>query len=171
MGKAIKKIIACCAIFCLGAAFIAISAPASAEDLKIAHVDLRRTFYEYEKSKEFDSQLNEITVRRTEQREEIVSDIRKARDEAELLGSAAKQQKQQEIDSRISALNEFDVDTRQELLNKKNEMFREVVEDIQKIVKDIGEKEEYDYILDSRNIMYAKEEFDLTDVVLKKLNQ
>jgi outer membrane protein len=50
-------------------------------------------------------------------------------------------------------------------------MFREVVDDIQKVVDDFGKKGKYDFILDSRNIMYGKEEFDLTDAVIKRLNK
>jgi Skp family chaperone for outer membrane proteins len=50
-------------------------------------------------------------------------------------------------------------------------MFREVIADIQKIVDDMGENGGYDYILDSRNIMYAREDSDLTDQVIAELNK
>jgi len=50
-------------------------------------------------------------------------------------------------------------------------MFREVVDDIQAVVTTIGEKEGHDFVLDSRNVMYAKDEYNLTDMVLESLNK
>jgi len=162
-----KKIAMFCIICFLGVAFMTSSAYA----LKIGSVDLRRAFYEYEKSKTFDQELTDVTSQRTEERNKKVEEIRKIRDEAELLSEDAKAAKQQELDSQISALNDFDRDTRQELLNKKNDMFKEVISDIQAVVEDIGQKEKYDYIFDARNIMFSKEGFDVTDEVLKRLNK
>jgi outer membrane protein len=97
--------------------------------------------------------------------------VSKLRDEMELLSGKAREKKQSEVEAKITDLNEFDRVTRQQLLNKKNDMFREVVDDIQKVVDDLGKKGQYDFILDSRNIMYGKEDFDLTDDVLKQLNK
>ena len=138
---------------------------------KIGYVDLRRAFYEYEKSKTFDAELSGITDERTKERDKMVEEIRKLRDEGELLKGGAKEKKQAEIDGKITALNEFDRVTRQELLNKKNDMFRTIIDNIQKVVEAIGKKNGCDYILDSRNVMYAKESFDLTDQVLQELNK
>jgi outer membrane protein len=134
-------------------------------------VDLRRAFYEYEKTKTLEQQLNEETETRGTERTKMIDKITKLRDAAELLSGKAKTDKQAEIDEELSKLQELDRDTRQSLLNKKNDMFRAVIEDIQKVVEEIGEKGGYDYILDSRNIMYAKPDFDLTNEVIKKLNK
>ena len=143
----------------------------SAGSNKMAYVDLRRTFYEYEKTKTMEDQLSGLTEDRQKERDKMVTKITKLRDKAELLSGDARNKKQSEIDNELVKLQEFDRTTRQELLTKKNDMFREVVEDIQKVVKDLGKKEGYDYIFDSRNIMYAKENFDLTDKVIKQLNK
>jgi len=149
----------------------AISPVSFAQGEKIGYVDLRRAFYEYEKSRTFDKEINDLTTERNEERNKIVEEVRKIRDEAEFLSDDKKAAKQTQMDAKIAELNEFDRVTRQEILNKKNDMFREVIEDIQKVVDDIGKKEKYDYILDSRNVMYAKEEYDLTERVLKELNR
>jgi outer membrane protein len=150
---------------------LGIAAPSAYCAGKLGYVDLRRAFYEYEKTKTMEQQLNEETEARGAERTKMIDKITKLRDAAELLSGKAKTSKQAEIDEELSELQEFDRDTRQALLNKKNDMFREVIEDIQKIVEEIGEKGGYDYILDSRNIMYAKPDFDLTDEVVKRLNR
>jgi len=172
MKKMITKVLTSCVAVFLG--FLLIIPPAFAVEgslEKVGFVDLRRAFYEYEKSKTLDKELTDITAQRTEERAAMVEKITKLRDESELLNDDAKAKKQQEIDAEITRLNEFDRDIRQEILTKKNDMFREIIDDIRKVVEVIGEKEGYDAILDSRDIMYAKEGFDLTDQVLKELNK
>ncbi len=144
---------------------------AKADGGKIGYVDLRRAFYEYEKTKTFESELNKITEKRQNERTKKVESISKLRDEMELLSGNARNKKQTQVETEIANLNEFDRSTRQELLNKKNDMFREVIEDIQGIVEDIGKKGKYDFVFDARNIMYGKEKFDLTEKVIKKLGK
>ena len=144
---------------------------ANAAEGKIGYVDLRKAFYEYEKTKTFETELNKVTEQRQGERMKKVEVISKMRDEMELLSGNARNKKQTQVETEIASLNEFDRTTRQQLLNKKNDMFREVVEDIQKIVEDMGKKKKYDFVFDSRNIMYGKEDFDLTAEVIKKLNK
>lgn len=138
---------------------------------KLGYVDLRRAFYEYGKTKKHEEELNKLTEKSQGERKQQIEVITKLREEVELLTGAAKDKKQAEIDKKIATLQEYDRNTRQILLNKKNEMFREVIDDIQNVVDEIGKKGNYDYIFDSRNVMYAKEGFDLTDEVIGKLNK
>ncbi|MFH1846544.1 MAG: OmpH family outer membrane protein [Candidatus Omnitrophota bacterium] len=140
------------------------------EGEKLGYVDLRQAFYEYGKTKIMEDDLAAATEKKQDERTEKVKQISKIRDEAELLTGDVKTAKQEEINKQLAELQEFDRTVRQELLNEKNEMFREVIEDIQKVVVEIGKKENYDYILDSRNIMYAKEQYDLTEEIIKQLN-
>ena len=144
---------------------------AYAKNLKIAVVDLRRAFYEYEEYKSMDKELADLTTAKTAERNEKVAEIQKMRDEIQLLSDEAKALKQREIDAKLNELGVFDRAIRQDVLAKKDSIFRDVMERIQEIVTMIGEKEDYDYILDSRNIMYSQEGSDITDAVLLELNQ
>jgi len=158
----------------LTAFFIAFSILASAgycKELKIGYVDLRKAFYEYQKTQTLEKNLNKLTETSQERRNKKIEAITKLRDEVELLSGAARNKKEKEIDEKLVDLQDFDRTTRQDLLNKKNDMFREVVDDIQKIVENMGKKGGYDYVIDSRNIMYANEAYDLTEQVLKQLNK
>lgn len=151
---------------------IALAVPATyAAELKIGYVDIRRAFYEYDKSKNAEQEFNTMSENFQKERDAKIEELNKMRDEGELLSDAAKAQKQREIEEKVLALQEFDRTSRQELVNKRNEKFKEVVDDIQVVVEDLGKKEGYDYILDSRNIMYVKDGFDLTDKVLEKINK
>ena len=141
------------------------------KEVKIGYVDLRRAFYEYNKTQELETELNVATEESQGKRTKKIEQITKLRGEVELLNGDAKANKQKDIEAKLADLQEFDRTTRQELLNQKNEMFRQIVEDIQGIVETIGKKDAYDYVLDSRNIMYSNESFDLTDMVIKELNK
>lgn len=151
---------------------VAVSASfAYSQELKIGYVDIRRAFYEYERTKTLEEGLTAITEDSQEERSKLVGELTQLNDEGELLSGKAKEQKQKEVDVKFLQLKDFDKDLRQKLLNKKNDMFREVIDDIQKVAVEIGEKGEYDFIIDSRNIMYAMEKYDLTEEVVKQLNK
>lgn len=148
-----------------------LSGVAYAADGKVGYVDLRRAFYEYEKTKDLETGLTSFTGERQTERTAKVQELTNLRDAAEMLKGDAREKKQQAIDGKLMELQEYDRTTRQDILNKRNEMFREVIEDIQKVVEEIGKKNGYSYILDSRNIMYAEKSLDLTDEALKELNK
>lgn len=157
-------------VLTIAAIFALMSAGAYAAEGKIGYVDLRKAFYEYNKSKNFETQLNDATGKREGDRAKLVEEITKMRDELQMLQADAKTKKQGEVDTKIAALQDFDRETRQQLLTKKNDMFKEVIDDIQKIVEAMGKSGGYDYIMDSRNIMYGKPEYDLTAQVITQLN-
>lgn len=164
-----RKLVAVLVTVFVGLALVMPSA--LAQDKKMGYVDLRRAFYEYEKAKNLEAELNSLTEDRQQERTKKIEVITKLRDEAELLSGDARTKKQTAIDSELVKLQEFDRTTRQQLLTKKNDMFREVIEDIQKVVQSLGEKGNYDFILDSRSIMYAKKDSDITDQVVTQLNK
>jgi outer membrane protein len=163
--------VSCAAVTMFSIVFSLIPCMAEAKELKVGYVDLRRAFHEYEKAQTLDAELNEFAESTQAKRDTMVENITKLRDEAELLSETARQQKQQEMNIRIQELQEFDRDSRQIILERKDNLFREVIDDIQKIVTDKGTKGGYDYILDSRNIMYAADKYDLTQEVIDVLNK
>ncbi|MFC1570162.1 OmpH family outer membrane protein [Candidatus Omnitrophota bacterium] len=169
MRERIKKIILGIFIVCVLTSFS--EAFAYSEDIKIGYVDIRKAFYEYERTKTLEEELTAITEDNQVERKKLVEELTQLNDEGELLSGKAKAEKQKEVDAKFLQLQDFDKDLRQKLLNKKNDMFREVIDDIQKVSTDMGEIGGYDFIIDSRNIMYANEKYDLTEEVIKRLNK
>ena len=141
------------------------------KELKVGYVDLRKAFYEYEKTKTLEEELTSLTEESQTERNVMIEEITKLRDQAGLLSGDKLKVKQQELDAKLTDLQNYDKEIRQNLLNKKNDMFRKVIDDIQKIVEDIGKNEQYDYVFDSRNIMYAGDQYDLTTRVVAELNK
>lgn len=155
----------------LGFSVIFSNAAFSEAALKMGYVDLRKVFMEYEKSKTYDKELNDLTAKLTADRDKLVAEIKTMKEESQLLSDKAKEAKEGEITAKINELNQMDQKARQEFITKKNDMFKEVIDDIQAVVNDMAQKEKYDYIIDYRNLMFAKESYDLTARVIETLNK
>ena len=151
--------------------FLAASvSPAYAAGDKIGYVDLARVFDEYQKTKQFDKSLEAKGASKQADRDKMVADIKKLRDEAELLSAKAKDEKQAAIDEKIKALQEYDRTTRDSLRRERDGMVRDILKEIETVLQDFGKNQGYSYIFNDRVLVYKGESGDLTNQVIKVLN-
>lgn len=148
---------------------ITVTAIAQSED-KIGFVDLSRAFDEYKKTKDFDKALEKKGDTKQEQREKLVKDIRKMRDELELMNEKAREKKEKDIEAKIKILQEFDQDTKTELTKERDDMVRDILIEMNDVIKEYGEKNGYSIILNDRVLLYGKKTIDLTDRITNILN-
>jgi outer membrane protein len=144
---------------------------ACAAEYKMAYVDLVKVFDEYGKTKESEQALGEKGKAKESERKNLVDEIRKLKDEQALLSEKAKTEKQAVIDEKIKALQSFDMKTRDELVKERNEKLGGILKDIEKVVNDLAKEQGYDMVLNSRTLLFGKENLDLTKEVLKRLNK
>lgn len=144
---------------------------AAAKEYKIGYVDLAKVFDEYKKTKESEANLEAKGKAKETERGNMVEELRKLKDEQALLSEKAKAEKQTVIDNKIKALQEFDRKTRDDLMKERNDMLGLILKDIEKIVTDYSKANGYDYILNSRMLLYGATEYDLTNEVLSRLNK
>jgi len=137
---------------------------------KIGYVDLARVFDDYQKTKTFDKSLEAKGSQKQADRDKMVADIKKLRDEAELLGAKAKDEKQAAIDDKIKALQEFDRTTRDALRKERDQMVRDILKEIETVIQDFGKAQGYSFIFNDRVLVYKSEGSDLTPQVIKALN-
>ncbi|MCG3175315.1 MAG: hypothetical protein MOGMAGMI_00243 [Candidatus Omnitrophica bacterium] len=149
-----------------------LSAPrtAQAADMKIGYVDLARVFDEYNKTKEFDKALEGKGTSKQSDRDKMVNEIKKLRDEAELLTGKAKDDKQVMIDEKIKGLQEFDRSTRDMLRKERDGMVRDILKEIETVIQDYGKSQGYSFIFNDRVLVFKSEAGDLTNQVIKTLN-
>ncbi len=145
------------------------SAEAGAE--KYAFLDVARVFDEYEKTKANDENLQKLGESKEGERNVIVEDIRRMKDELELLSDDAKKEKQEAINTRVRELQEFDAAARRELGEKRREAVQEIFNDIDKVVQEFGKKQGYDFILNDKALLYKNDKMDISEEILKQLNQ
>lgn len=149
-----------------------VSAPAvfAADAGKIGYVDLARVFDEYQKTKSFDKSLETKGASKQQERDRLVNEVKKLRDEAELLGAKAKDDKQVQIDEKIKGLQEFDRVTRDALRKERDGMVRDILKEIETVIQDFGKQQGYSFIFNDRVLVFKNETSDLTPQIIKVLN-
>ncbi len=157
-------------VFILLVMLLIAASPAFAAAEKLGYVDLAKIFDEYEKTKSFDKSLETKGTSKQAERDKMVAEVKKLRDEAELLGAKAKEDKQAVIDDKIKKLQEFDRVTRDELRKERDTMVRDILKEIEVVLQDFGKNQGYSYIFNDRVLVYKSEGNDLTTQVIKTLN-
>ncbi len=137
---------------------------------KIGYVDLARIFDEYQKTKEFDKSLESKGAQKQADRDKMVAEIKRLRDEAELLSAKAKEDKQAAIDEKIKVLQDFDRNTRDSLRRERDTMVKDILKEIEAVIQDFGKSQGYSFIFNDRVLVYKSEGSDLTPQVVKALN-
>ncbi len=143
---------------------------ASAAEGKIGYVDLAKIFDEYQKTKEFDKALEGKGAQKQSERDRMVAEVKKLRDEAELLSAKSKEDKQASIDEKIKSLQEFDRITRDSLRKERDTMVRDILKEIEVVIQDFGRAQGYSFIFNDRVLVFKSEGNDLTAQVVKALN-
>ena len=168
MGKVFRKHLVFSGLI-LGVFMIFASRVAFAAE-KIATVDIGKIFDEYEKTKKYDQQFQTEGKSKQEERDAIVHEVRRLREETSLLSEEAKQGKQDSIETKLKELDTFDGDTRKTLGEKRNQAVREVFQDIETVIAQYGERKGYDVIFNDRALLYKNKQYDVTADVLRELN-
>ncbi len=155
------------AVFC---ALTAVDGKKAEAADKIGYVDLGRVFDEYELTKSLDKKLESKGTGKQADRDKMVAEIKKMRDEAELLSAKAKDDKQVVVDEKLKVLQEFDRTTRDALRKERDEMVKDILKQIEVVIQDFGKAQGYGYIFNDRVLVYKGEGNDLTAQVIKVLN-
>ncbi len=138
---------------------------------KIGYVDLSRAFDEYQKTKDSDKSLEQKSEAKQNGRNKLVDEIKKMRDELELLSESAKPKKQEAIDEKIKKLQEFDQEAKNELRKERDNMVRDILKEMNEVIAEYGQREGYAIILNDRVLLYSDKALDLTDPIIKVLNE
>lgn len=158
----------------LAAIFLLIlsSGPVSSESSeKIGYIDISRAFDEYQKTKDLDRELEKKGDAKQEERERIVKEIRKMREELELLNKPAQEKKEADIETKIKMLQEFDQEAKTDLVKERDNMVRDILKEMDDVIKEYGIKEGYSIILNSRVLLYGESNMDITNEIIKILNE
>jgi len=157
--------------FMLIAISFCLALPAWAKLEKIAYVDVAKVFDGYQKTKDNDARLQEAGKKKEEERDALVHEVRRLKDEQALLAEDAREKKQEAIDAKIRELQEYDAGARRELTEQRNKTVREIFKDIDDVVQRYGERKGFDLIFNDRVLLYRSGTYDLTSEVLEELNR
>ncbi len=138
---------------------------------KWAYVDVAKVFDGYEKTKQNDAKLQAAGKTKEEERDALVREIRRLKDEQALLAEDARSKKQEAIDAKIRELQDFDLAARKELGERRNTMVREIFKDIDEVVQRYGERKGYDFVFNERVLLYRNARYDVSRDIIEELNR
>lgn len=144
---------------------------AFSEDTKMGFVDMKKLFYDYKKTKDFNKELEKEDEAAKNDLEERSKSIRKLRDEIDLLSDEAKEKKQPELRAAMQKLDDYRKGKVESFMCKKDEMFGEIRKDIIGVASEYAKKNKYNIILDGSVFVYSSDNLDVTDAILNKLNE
>jgi len=139
-------------------------------ETKIGYVNLSKAFDEYGKTKDLDKELETKGEAKQKEREGLVKDIRKMREEIELLNEKARAEKEEDIETSIRTLQEFDQNAKADLTKERDDMVRDILKEMNRIIQEYGEANGFSIIINDRVLLYGDKAQDLTDTLIKILN-
>ena len=159
------------AVVCIAAVFVLATAGMAQSAEKIAYVNLSRVFDEYGKTQEYDAVLSKKQDQYEQERNVKLQKIQEAQGKLSLLKEAEKTKLQEQIDTDRNALLEFDRQQQTDLRRERDEKIREILLEIEKVVREFAEKGQYSLVLNDKVLIYGAESFEITEPIIKILNE
>ncbi|MBM3245938.1 MAG: OmpH family outer membrane protein [Candidatus Omnitrophica bacterium] len=152
--------------FLAGAAGLALAA-----EKKLAYVDLSRIFSEYSKTKSYDKTLSDKESSYEAERNKKVEEVKQLQDKVNLLSDKEKEAKKPDLDAKIKTLQEFDRQKQTDLRKEQDEKMKELLKDIEDVIKKYAEKEGYSMVFNNRVLVYEDKTMDITEKIIDLLNK
>ena len=138
---------------------------------KFAYINLGRAFNEYSKTKDYDKSLTEKENNYTAERDKKIKDLNSFRDKFTLLSDKEKEAKKGELENKAKAVKDFITQRETDLRKEQEDRMKEILKDIETVVKDYSEKEGYTMVFNDRVLVYQNKNMDITDKVIALLNK
>ena len=144
---------------------------APTQTLKVGYVDVAQLFGSYERTKTSDAALEKAGKQKEAELEARMSELKKLRQNLELLNAEAREAKSREIEEKAEELQRFRNATARDLRRERDKIAKDILDDIQGVLKEYAEANGYSIIMDSRSLLYGQAAHDVTKDVLATLNK
>jgi len=138
--------------------------------LKIGYVSLTRVFDQYKKTIDYDKVLEQKSTDYKKQLNDLVAKIQDSERKLTLLKEPERSSLAAQMEKDKQSLKEFMQKNETDLRKDRDDKIREILLEIEGVVKDYAQKEKFDIILNDRVLIYGGESFDLTQKILDLLN-
>jgi outer membrane protein len=148
----------------------------AAADVKIGYVDLQRALNESsagKKAKEdFRGQVDRLESQLKGKKEELDKLKSDLETKGTVMADAQRKKLETEFEQKRLDLKRRFEDSQQELQKKDQELTGRIIQDLQAIIKEVGDRDGYTLILElgSSPVLYYKKSADITDDVLSAYN-
>jgi outer membrane protein len=143
---------------------------AQAAEMKACSVNLARVFEMYQRTKDSEGSLESKGKQKQSELEGKFSELKKMREGLELLSDQAKEAKAREIEEKADSFKRLKDRSERELLKERNQVARVILDDIEKVIEEYAKANGYSMVVDQRMLLYGEPAYDITEQVLKILN-
>jgi outer membrane protein len=152
---------------------LAMVSPARA-DLKIAYVDVQRALNECDSGKkakgEFRAKIERLEERLSKQQQEVEALKGELEKKGMLMKEDERRNLQDEYERKAKDFERDYQDSKQELEKSDNEVTGGIVRDIARVIRSIGEKDNFTLVFEKGSILWGAQSIDITDEVIRTYN-
>jgi outer membrane protein len=147
--------------------------PALAAEVKLGYVDLQKALNLSESGKAAKEKIQKKVKEHEGAIDARQKELKKLKDELEkqvlLLSDEARGAKERDYQQKLKDFQRYTKDIQEELQQQDADFTRQILEDLFKVIKGIGEKEGYTMIFEQSesSLLFADDKIDLTDKVIK----
>ncbi|MGQ9629575.1 MAG: OmpH family outer membrane protein [bacterium] len=142
--------------------------------IKIAYVDTARVLREYTKAQKATEKMNADILSKQRQIKEMEEEIKNLQQEFEfqkgLMPEEVILRKEEIIKQKTRDLQIFRSEVTKSISIQQERLTQIILDDVYKMLKQIGVEKGYSLILEKSGIPYASEELDITNEVIERLN-
>lgn len=149
------------------------AAPALTAEAKLGYVDLQKALNMSEAGKSAKENIQKKVKEHEGAIDARQKELKKLKDELEkqalLLSDDARAAKERDYQQKLKEFQRYTKDIQEELQQKDADFTRQILEELFKVIKEVGEKEGYTMIFEQSesSLLYADDKSDLTDKIIK----
>ncbi|WP_038056642.1 OmpH family outer membrane protein [Thermodesulfobacterium hydrogeniphilum] len=157
--------------------FLFFTGISKAENLKIGVVDIKKVVnnskYGQEVMKKLQKKYNELSAKIQAKAKELKALKDEIENKSSLWSQEVKDKKQAEYQKKLRELKSMQEDAQYEMQQYEKQMLDPVFKELEKVIKDFVEKENYDLILEKNQpgIYYTSSKIDLTSKIIQLFNK
>jgi len=163
-----KKVFRCLLVLTLMMSF---SSTCFSKDLKIGYVDIFKVFNDYEKTKEYDEKLEAKKNAAEAKLEKKKGAIEKLQGKLDLIKKGERVKEEEKLNKELKEYRDLEREAFTDIRKERDEKMKDIVEDIDVIIKDYAKKNGFDLIVNSNVVLYGAKAMDITDEILKISNK
>ncbi len=171
--KIVKKIVVLLALF------LFLATPTQAQlfkkGIKIGYVDIAEVFDQYEATDIATEKLRadiEEKKKDIEKRKEDINILtQKLEVQATVINEKEKEKVKKDVESKLKELKDIMGRSNRELRQREKKLIRDILKDIEAVIKIYGKDNGYNLVLDKRQVLYGPEGMDITKEIVKIINK
>jgi outer membrane protein len=138
---------------------------------KVASVNLSQLFDEYQKTKDYDKKLEAEQKVKEADRTKKIDEIKDLQQKLAVANDKDKDRLQAQVDEKMKVLQEFDRQAQTDLRKQRDDLLKEILKEIEKVISDYAQKEGYAVVFNDRVLLYSNPQLDITEPLIKILNE